>query len=215
MFSIEDYSAAQNSWGIGAYATNYPLFAQAMDTTAGDETVAIYGQTFNTGSGSLGIFGQAQNGRGASGVYGVSGSSSTEGTQVVPVLGGAGVWADTNQYGGFGAGLLATADDNDAGIFASNSPTGYYTVYVQNDDITGNAGPFEAYNSTNHSFCQMDGQPDFTCSGIIANVVAVETITRSPPTACSHLKTGWRISAPANFLRATLPSSWTRPSSRP
>jgi hypothetical protein len=93
---------------------------------------------------------------------------------VEPVLGGAGVWADTNQYGGYGAGLLATADDNDAGIFASNSPTGYYTVYVQNDDITGDAGPFEAYNSHDNSFCQMDGHANFACSGIISNVIAVQ-----------------------------------------
>jgi len=174
LFPIEAYSnASTNGWGIGAYSTNYPLFAQATDTTAGDETIAVYGQTFNTGSGSFGVFGQAQNGQGASGVYGLSGSASTEGTQVQPVFGGAGVWADTNQYGGAGASLLATADDNDAGIFASNSPTGYYTVYIQNDDITGDAGPFEAYNSNNQSFCQMDGQANLTCSGSIASINAV------------------------------------------
>jgi len=173
LFSIEDYSAAQHSWGIGAYATNYPLFAQAMDTTAGDETIAVYGQTFNSGSASFGVVGEAKSGHGASGVYGLSGSPSTEGTEVEPVLGGAGVWADTNQFGGVGAGLLATADDNDAAIFASNSATGYYTVYVQNDDITEHAGPFEAYNSYNHSFCQMDAYADLTCSGILASVNAV------------------------------------------
>ena len=170
-FTIEAFSTARtNGWGFGSYATNSPIFAQATDTAVGDETIAIYGQTFNTGSGSFGVYGEAQNGRGASGVYGLAGSASTEGTQVEPVLGGAGVWADTNQFGGVGAGLLATADDNDAGIFASNSPTGHYTVYVQNDDITGNAGPFEAYNSYNHSFCQMDGWADLTCSGILASV---------------------------------------------
>lgn len=174
LFPIEAYSnASTNGWGIGAYATNYPLFAQATDTTPGDETIAVYGQTFNIGSGSFGLFGQAQNGQGASGVYGLSGSASTEGTQVQPVFGGAGVWADTNQYGGAGASLLATADDNDAGIFASNSPTGYYTVYIQNDDITGDAGPFEAYNSNNQSFCQMDGYGDFTCSGSISSINAI------------------------------------------
>jgi len=173
-FSIEDYSAAQQSWGIGAYANNYPIFAQAMDTVAGEDAVAIYGQTLNTGSSSFGIFGQAQNGRGASGVYGVAGSSSTEGTQVEPVLGGAGVWADTNQFGGYGAGLLATADDNDAAIFASNSPSGHYTVYIQNDDTTGNAGPLQAYNSNNSSFCQMDGQANVTCSGTFTSLSSIE-----------------------------------------
>jgi len=172
LFPIEAYSQATvNGWGIGTYSTNYPLFAQATDTNAGDETIAVYGQTFNTGSGSFGIFGQAQNGNGASGVYGLSGSASTEGTQVQPFFGGAGVWADTNQFGGAGASLLATADDNDAGIFASNSPTGYYTIYVQNDDTTGDAGPFNAYNSNNQSFCEIDGNGDLTCSGSINTAV--------------------------------------------
>jgi hypothetical protein len=172
LFPVEIYSQASvNGWGLGTYSTNYPMFAQATDTTAGDETIAVYGQTFNTGSYSFGIFGQAQNGNGASGVYGLSGSASTEGSQVQPGFGGAGVWADTNQFGGAGASLLATADDNDAGIFASNSPTGYYTVYLQNDDTTGDAGPLKAYNSNNQSFCEIDGAADLTCSGSISTAV--------------------------------------------
>jgi len=174
-FAIQANSnASSNGYGFAAYASNYPIFAQATDTTQGDETIGVYSQTFNTGSLSFGVYAQAQNGNGASGVYGLSGSASTEGTVVQPGFGGAGVWADTNQYGGAGASLLATADDNDAGIFASNSPTGYYTVYIQNDDTTQNAGPLNAINTFNQTFCEMDAYADFTCSGNISVVNTVD-----------------------------------------
>jgi hypothetical protein len=64
-----------------------------------------------------------------------------------------------------GFGILGTADDGFAAVFANNSPTGYSTLDVENNGTTSAAGPFFAYNLNNDTECYIDYTAKLTCDG--------------------------------------------------
>jgi hypothetical protein len=98
-------------------------------------------------------------------VFGQSGSKSTAGQQFIGI---AGIWGDGGTDGG--AGVLGSADDNNAAVFQNNSSTGYATVIIQ--ALNKGTPPLIAYGTAGS--CTVDYQGNLSCTGSKNAVVPVD-----------------------------------------
>jgi len=130
--------------------------------------VAVYGSSSGGGGFPVGV-------QGASPVYGVygqsSGASSTESG-----FSDAGVWGDTGGASDdFYAGVLGTANDNNAGAFFNDSgsdttPIGA-TLYATNESSDNSARVFFALGSLSGDYCSINTGGDLFCSGTVSGEV--------------------------------------------
>ncbi len=137
-------------------------------------TNGVYGSS--SSSSGYGVQGSSQNigvyGTGPfGGVYGVTQGGS--GLTIFP--GSAGVWGDTG--GEFNAGVLGTADDNNAGSFISNSgsDTSFEgaSLLSGNDSLESGALLFYALGLNNDN-CNINNGAALSCTGTIGGVVKAE-----------------------------------------
>jgi len=192
------YINATNSSGVlqvtntGTSAGNPAIVA----TTNSTDASAVKGVASATSGTSNGVYGVASGTSGASnGVYGVSDSSSGYGVQGsspnVGVYGQssgasnintgdplpfAGVWGDTGGSTGCCAGILGTADFNNAGVFYNNSgPSAFVyaaTLFAENFSLDANALVFLAEgNNTAAGDCEIFNSGDLSCSGTVSGTV--------------------------------------------
>jgi len=123
----------------------------------------LYGEA--DGGAGIGVYGF--NSGGGYGVYGVTGTASTTGSESGGS--GAGVWADSKDW----VGLLATADRGNASFMVNNSPTDA-TLLIINESSTGNV--FEASGvGMGSGYCNLDNMGDLTCSGSVSNAYPTST----------------------------------------
>lgn len=174
---IDSYGAYLGVYGTGgvagglftgSYAGSYAENGTDADFYAGawgyeggstQETVGMYGY-----SGSIIGFG----------VYGQAVSASNTG-QTDGDLGGypAGVWGDTSVSTGFGS--LGTADDGWAFVGYNNSPSGFSTVWFENQENSSSTDPvLFAYGSSYGGSCTIDVSGDLGCTGVVSGVVPVK-----------------------------------------
>jgi hypothetical protein len=145
-------SVTQSGSGAAISATN---------TAASGETFGVYG--FSSSSVGAGVSGTAV-------------SSSVEGGTV----GGSypfGVWGDTSvgTSTNLAAGVVGTADDNDAIQGWNNSPGGLPTAYFENDESTAGTLPvLQTFGGTWAGSCTIDVKGDLKCSGSKSAVVPVD-----------------------------------------
>jgi hypothetical protein len=140
---------------------SYGVYAETFDPTGAGVAGINNGTSQAQG---IGVYGES--GTFGLGVFGQSGTSkSTAGQQFI---GPAGIWGDGGNDGG--AGVLGSADDNNAAVFQNNSSTGYATVIIQ----AFNAGtpPLIAYGTAGN--CSVDGQGDLSCTGTKNAVVPID-----------------------------------------
>jgi len=152
------------SGGIEAYAPSIGIGGEASYTTIGSNNfqAGVEGVTQAPGYGSYGVYGTAP-GHLSNGVYGVTGGYSGTGVTYEPIFGGAGVWGDSNQGTDVGgAGVLATADDQNAALLVNNSED-FYTLYVYNTAADGSL--FRAENQATLSGCIIDAGGNLGCTG--------------------------------------------------
>jgi hypothetical protein len=164
--------------GVAGYGLTQGVYGEAFDTSTGHNAAGVYGVTEGTYSlGDFGVYGRAPQG-GAIGVYGVSGASfSTEGRGIlanVPYSPGVMGDSGTSQNNFNPIGVLATSDDGFGAYIANNSPSGYDTLYIQNDDTTGEADPFYVRNVSTSTRCSIDYKSNFSCDGSFASIHSVE-----------------------------------------
>jgi hypothetical protein len=139
---------------------SYGVYAETFDSTE----AGIAGINNGTSQASgIGVYGQS--GTLGLGVFGQSGSKSTAGQDFIGI---AGIWGDGGTDGG--AGVLGSADDNNAAVFQNNSPTGYATVIIQ----AFNAGtpPLIAYGTK--GLCTVDYEGNLGCTGTKSAVVPID-----------------------------------------
>jgi hypothetical protein len=120
---------------------------------------------------SAGIYADAPNSTTGLGVFGQQGSASGEQSTVSGLGRGIGVWGDGGTTSS-GMGIAGSVDDGDAGYFRNNSSSGWQTVWIESDNA--DAIPFEAFNSSNDSYCYVDTSGDLNCSGSKNAVVPID-----------------------------------------
>ena len=131
---------------------NTAIFGAEYGST--QETVGIEGYTASPAG--LGIYGQLVGA--ARSAYGSSGVA---------------IWGDTNQKGA--TGVLGSIDDGYAGQFVNNSPSGYITLNVADEDNTYSSGLlFYAESYGFGGLCAIDVNGNLGCTGTFAPVVSVE-----------------------------------------
>jgi len=173
----ESGTASSNiTGGVAGLGLTRGVYGFSTDTSA-NPAAGVFGITSGSNISDTGVYGAAPQGTSATGVYGVAVNSSNEGSgfvgsdQVTQ-----GVWGDgpseTPSY--VPVGVLGTTDDGIAGIFANNSPSGHWTLAVQNDDTTGKASPLLVLNTFTGTLCTIDGDSNFSCDGSYTSTHAVE-----------------------------------------
>ena len=154
-------SGIGNTYGVAGYTSTgngVGVFGQSNDGGTG-----LYGLS-NSGTGVAGF--ANSNSVGAAGVYGQMVAPITSNYSLPP----AGVWGSTGLTGG--TGVLATADDANAGFFVNNSRDGFYTVLAWSFDSNGY--PFDAENISNHTGCKIDPAGNLNCTGTKNAVVPLD-----------------------------------------
>jgi hypothetical protein len=156
------------SYGVEGYGQQVGGSFVAPDGGTGQGAVNGSGVEATGYTGVL-AYGDADTGTGvsAAGYIGVLGyypySLSGEGAFYGQYFPGIGVQGDTNQL--HGTGVLATADDGIGALIANNSPDGYSTLDVENNDTTGNSYVFGAFNIHNGTQCNINYSATLTCDG--------------------------------------------------
>jgi hypothetical protein len=145
---------------VGVSGVNQAISPTAIGVYGFGPGYGVYGSGFASG-----VFGFTD-GPGYAGVAGQIFAPSSTGRQGAL----SGVWGDT---GGVGyVGVLGTADDETAGYFLNNSPSGNPTLEAVSYDSSG--GMFLAYNSSNNTFCGIDPGGNLNCSGQKHAIIPVD-----------------------------------------
>jgi hypothetical protein len=178
--SLDVVGTSGNALGITSY----------IQSTSG-ASIAVYGQVNSTDSGfavegfttslsSTGVFGQQD-----------LGSKTGGGDKYA-----AAVWGDTPS----GLGVLGTADDSNAVVGISNSPTGYTTAYF--DSESTNAAALVLYtNSSNFGgSCGVDVKGNLFCSGSKSAVVPLDGGKRKVALSAIESPQNWFEDAGAGQL---------------
>jgi hypothetical protein len=191
--------ASASTAGYGVYGEGI-VGVYGIDTSADGENYGVYGTSpqgdgvYGTsiqgegvyGNGLYGVygngvaFGVSGNGEevGVTGVGGLVGIGGTAGGQSItgssPPL-DAGAWGDTGGTSGSFAGVLATADSNNALFAANNDPSGDYPTMVAENFTTATHNPVfqtsspNTYSGSRH--CTIDTSANLTCTGVVSGVV--------------------------------------------
>jgi hypothetical protein len=168
------------SWGVygtgnilGGYFTGSYTGSYGYNGNDSDFYAGAWGFEGGSTTETIGLYGYSASGIGF-GVYGEAVSASNTG-QTDGDLGSypAGVWGDTGVSTGFGS--LGTADDGWAFVGYNNSPSGYSTVWFENQETSSSTDPvLFAYGSGYGGSCTMDVSGNLTCTGVLSGVVPVE-----------------------------------------
>ena len=191
-FNTSISNTASQGGGITISSPVLSLEAFATNTTAGEQSIAIYGASESAdGRGVEGVL-PTQGGNGAA-IYGILGAASAIGATVDGEFFQApAIWADSSdQTSGTdrSVALLATADSDNAAVFENNSGT-YFTVFAVANDPSGT--PLVAYNASTGDTCTVDADADITCSGSITGAI---TPVRGGNTVAVHA-----ITSPENWI---------------
>jgi hypothetical protein len=179
-----------NSGGIGIVCNAAGSSGIGMEGNAlGSSGTGVQGKgaTGVTGTASLpsgiGVEGIGGNGTGGIGVVGSGDSLGVSGVAVGKSITGqsligsrVGVWGDTNQTTSGAAGLAGTADDALGLRVENNSPSGFPTASVVNNETgTANLPVFVAagFVGGTFRFCEIDTNANLSCEGSISAAVAV------------------------------------------
>jgi hypothetical protein len=173
-------SVTQNSAiAASSSATGYNGLVGVETATSGGSN-GVWGVTSDVSG--AGVYGQSDAGLG---VFGQKGSKSTAGQQYIE--GAAGVWGDGGTDGA--AGVIASADDNNAADFQNNSATGYATVVIST--YSANTPPLQAFGTSADNYCQVDGKGDLTCTGSKNAVVPIDGGARVVAMAAIESPKNW------------------------
>jgi len=152
--------------GVAGQGNDIGVYGFASDSNPSHVAYGVYGETAGTGKTDAGIYGTAPSGGRASGVYGSAPSSSAEGAGQTLA---SGVWGDSNGS----IGVFATSDSGYGAVVANNSQTAP-TIFIENDDKTGNGFPFQVYNAGTGAQCTIDESANFSCDGNYAATNSVQ-----------------------------------------
>ena len=164
-------SSSANQYGLDFFTNETPQMSITQSGTVGIATQTPAAQLHvidSDPSNPTTILGQAV------------GESATGATQAGYYVG---TWGDMGGPSGEGEGVLGTADDNYAGLFANNSSTGGYpALWAENDEaVDSNTPVFITYgnynNSTNGATCIIDVSANLTCTGSVSGAVGVGSST--------------------------------------
>jgi hypothetical protein len=129
-------------------------------------SVAAFGQEFGATTETFGLWGYSASTSGI-GTYGQSVSGSVTGSSLGFIDG---VWGDTNQTGG--TGTQGTVDDGFAFYGVNNSPSGFATLFVENEVSSSATSPvLQTFGSSYGGGCTIDVSGNLTCSGTLTGVV--------------------------------------------
>jgi hypothetical protein len=193
------YGTSASTTGYGVYGAGvYGVYGS--DTSSDGENYGVFGTSpqgdgvYGTsvqgdgvfGNGLYGVYGNgvaigvSGNGEevGVTGVGGLLGIDGTAGGQSItgslPPL-DAGAWGDTGGTSGEFAGVLATADSNNALFAANNDPSGDYPTMVAENFTTATHNPVfqtsspNTYSGSRH--CTIDTSANLTCTGVVSGIV--------------------------------------------
>jgi hypothetical protein len=146
---------------IGSYAEsdtdNGNTGAGGFEFGGTQENMGVYGYSFSTIG--IGVYGQAV-------VASATGANTDSGFYPM------GVWGDTGNQ--FGFGVFGSADDGWAFVGYNNSPSGFQTAWLENQETTSASdGVLFAYGSAFGGTCTIDVSGNVTCSGTISGVAPV------------------------------------------
>jgi hypothetical protein len=185
-------------WGVGGSngvygtGTNWGVYGTATNTSG--TAVGVYGDGVDGLQGNGSAYGvYAATPAGIAGTYGVYGAPSVTGATALGSPGGA-VWADTNLANGGPSNtfaLLATADNNLAGVFFNNS--GQSPTIDVNNLGSGGTGNVVRAEGTGGS-CTLTGGGDTACTGVLKSVVATTSSA-----GARHVET-YSMQSPENWF---------------
>jgi hypothetical protein len=187
--------------GVQGIGLTEGVFGYSFDTNTNDYSYGVLGEVEGTGYSDIAVYGSAAAGGNAIGVLGytsgsgsgvfasntspagfglsaVSVETSTVGSLYVGY--GAAVRADTGatlQQLSLGA-LVATADDNYAGVLQNNSSE-FVTLYLDNEGTGGITNSVPVITAVGAGgACGISGSGDVTCSGRLKTAVSIPGTSR-------------------------------------
>ncbi|MGD0136307.1 MAG: DNRLRE domain-containing protein, partial [Bryobacteraceae bacterium] len=195
------YSIAAGAGIFGETTTNTVLGGvMGVDGSAAGTGTGVYGTSasghgvYGTSGGGTGVFGNSTRGNGVYGVtedasgVGVFGQNEVISATGAPFAGtGVGVWGDAGKGNGGSWGVLGTADNDAAGFFANNSPSGNTTLTASSDNSA--AFPFVAQGTG--GYCAVDSIGDLICSGSKNAVVPINGGARKVALAAIESPKNW------------------------
>jgi hypothetical protein len=138
---------------------------------------------------AMGVYGYTGSATGT-GVYGQSVKASAEGAATDGGFYPMGVWGDTGEQYGFGA--FGSADDGWAFVGYNKSPSGFSTVWFENDETNdSSAQVLFAYGSGFGGECNSTVSGNFSCSGSFEEVTPVGGGARKVALNAIHTPESW------------------------
>lgn len=132
---------------------------------------AAYGFEYGGTTETMGMYGYSASTIGI-GVYGQAVDASVTGADTDSGFYPMGVWGDSGQQ--FGFGVFGSADDGWSFVGYNNSPSGFQTAWLENQESTGSTdGVLFTYGSGFGGTCTIDVSGDVTCSGTIGAAAPV------------------------------------------
>ncbi len=174
--SLGVQGTSTSGWGV-----------QGISSSGASDAYGVYGLASNTVGAPLGVYGSSLGDFGV-GVFGQQGSTESNTGASLDGHYGAGTWGDAGQTQG-NVGVFASADDGSAAIFENNSPSQYYTLFVEAANSITN--PFFAYSLGNNSFCYIDYLGDLNCTGSKNAVVPIDGGTRQVAMSAIESPVNW------------------------
>jgi hypothetical protein len=195
------YSIAAGAGIFGETTTNTaPGGVMGVDGSAAGTGTGVYGTSasghgvYGTSSGGTGVLGNSTSGHGVYGVtedasgVGVFGQNEIISATGAPFAGtGVGVWGDAGKGNGGSWGVLGTADNDAAGFFANNSPSGNTTLTAS----SGNSAAFPFVAQGTGGYCAVDSIGDLICSGSKNAVVPINGGARKVALAAIESPKNW------------------------
>jgi hypothetical protein len=149
--------------------TDAGTYSESQSTNAFQ--AAAYGSQYGSSGEGIGVYGWSASNVGI-GVYGVGETSSATGANTDSGYYPMGVWGDSGAQFGFGA--FGSADDGWAFVGYNNSPSGFATIWLENQETTASDDPvLFTYGYGYGGECTADVSGNLGCTGSVSAVAAI------------------------------------------
>jgi hypothetical protein len=155
----------------GGYFSGPTAGTYSESSTSGSFSTAAYGYEYGSTDETIGVYGWSASGVGI-GVYGVGETTSSTGANTDSGFYPMGLWGDSGAQFGFGA--FGSADDGWAFVGYNNSPSGFSTIWLENQETSNSDYPvLFTYGSGYGGECTADVSGNFSCTGSFDEVAPV------------------------------------------
>jgi len=188
VYAVSSSTGASTIIGWASSSTGSTVGIEGFTSSAAANAYGVAGFADSSAGAPVGTYGHA-NGLFGIGIFGQNGTESGTG---VSLLGGTqsgpGAWGDGGTNVG-GIGVAGTADEGFGGVFKNSSPSGYATLVTESFSST--SLPFYAENALNSTYCLIDANGNFYCTGSKNAIVPIDSGRRTVALSAIESPKNW------------------------